>query len=68
MTDTLPTPFFVCAICGEPCELETCKTDEEGMAVHGEYFVRRMASPQSTKRQAPKRFSENPDQRKDDLA
>ncbi len=27
-----------CAICGEPVQLESCKTDEDGSAVHAECY------------------------------
>jgi hypothetical protein len=35
-----PTPAFTlpCAICGEPVDLRTCKTDADGKAVHSECF------------------------------
>jgi hypothetical protein len=31
-----------CALCNSPVELETCKIDERGSAVHEECYVRRM--------------------------
>ena len=31
-----------CAICNEPVELETAKTDEDGKAVHEECYVGRI--------------------------
>jgi len=34
-----------CAICGKPCNLETCKTDEQGNAVHEECLVAKIAGP-----------------------
>jgi hypothetical protein len=33
-----------CAIGGEPCDLETCKVDWSGKAVHEECLVRAMAA------------------------
>ena len=35
----------VCALCGKPCDLKTCKTDERGNAVHEECLVAKIASP-----------------------
>jgi len=32
-------PLPACAICNEPVQLETSKTDENGRAVHGECYV-----------------------------
>ncbi len=36
MTDPLPLPeeTYLCAICGKPVDLRTCKTDANGQAVH----------------------------------
>ena len=31
-----------CWICGSPCRLEDCKTDEQGLPVHGDCYVRRV--------------------------
>jgi hypothetical protein len=28
-----------CPVCGEPCELTTCKVDEDGHAVHEHCYV-----------------------------
>jgi hypothetical protein len=33
----------LCAICGKPCDLRTCKVDENGKAVHGECLAAKMA-------------------------
>ena len=34
----------LCAICGSPVVLEHCKTDERGMPVHGNCYIRKMAA------------------------
>jgi hypothetical protein len=34
-----------CAICNEPVELERCKTDEDGDAVHEDCYVSKVARP-----------------------
>ena len=31
--------FATCAVCGKPCSLENCKTDELGRAVHDSCYV-----------------------------
>lgn len=36
---TNPDPALLCAICGKPIDLKTCKTDAEGHAVHPECIV-----------------------------
>lgn len=41
-TKTLAT----CAICGKPCLLENCKTDESGRAVHDVCYVMGITSKQ----------------------
>lgn len=33
-----------CAVCGMPVELEECKTDEDGEAVHGACYVTKIAA------------------------
>jgi hypothetical protein len=37
-----------CAVCKAPVELETCKTDERGTAVHEECYVRKIRLAQRT--------------------
>lgn len=32
------------AICGKPCDLESCKADGNGQAVHGECLVHKLAA------------------------
>jgi hypothetical protein len=34
----------ICVLCHSPVELETCKTDERGRAVHEECYVREIRS------------------------
>jgi hypothetical protein len=36
------TGLASCAVCGEPVELERCKTDEHGRAVHQRCYVARL--------------------------
>jgi hypothetical protein len=38
----LYTPL--CAICGKACDLETCKSDWNGKAVHEECLIAQLAS------------------------
>jgi hypothetical protein len=44
MSYTSDHPVWVatCALCNSPVELETCKTDERGKAVHEECYVRKL--------------------------
>jgi hypothetical protein len=35
--------FACCAVCGDTVELERCKTDEHGQAVHQKCYVARLA-------------------------
>jgi Protein of unknown function (DUF2934) len=35
-----PTHAYFCAICGHALDLETCKINEHGTAVHGNCYVR----------------------------
>jgi hypothetical protein len=44
MSDTSAPPVWVpsCALCNRPVELETCKADERGSAVHEECYVRKV--------------------------
>jgi hypothetical protein len=37
-----------CALCNGPVELETCKTDERGRAVHEECYVRKIRANSKT--------------------
>jgi hypothetical protein len=39
--------FDSCAVCGKPCSLENCKTDELGRAVHDACYVMAMLSKQN---------------------
>jgi hypothetical protein len=44
-TSDNPAPFRwvpTCALCNDPVELETCKTDESGKAIHEECYLRKM--------------------------
>ena len=49
MSDTSAHPVWVptCALCNSPVQLETCKTDERGSAVHDECYFRKIRSTQS---------------------
>ena len=38
-----PAGFAFCAICDETVELERCKTDEDGDAVHEDCYVSKLA-------------------------
>jgi hypothetical protein len=38
--------FIPCAICGKPVDLELCKTNETGNAVHGKCYVGKMTQTQ----------------------
>jgi hypothetical protein len=40
---TSPNPSQMCWICGKLVQLETCKTDEHGNAVHGQCYAARTA-------------------------
>jgi hypothetical protein len=44
MSDTSAPPVWVptCALCNGSVQLETCKTDERGSAVHEECYVRKV--------------------------
>ena len=44
---TTPAPRYMppCAICGQPCDLETCKADWMGKAVHEECLAKALALP-----------------------
>jgi len=43
-----PEHTYRCWICGNAVDLETCNTDEHGMAVHGDcYFVKAPAGESS---------------------
>jgi hypothetical protein len=53
VTNPIPGPsLLVCAICDKPCDLETCKTDEHGNAVHEECvaakFLQRSKTPSTS--------------------
>ena len=48
-----PEYRLLCAICDSPVELERCKTNEHGHAVHDDCYVTRMAP-------RPKRFPQRP--------
>jgi hypothetical protein len=41
VTDS-PIPTPACAICGKSCDLETCKTDGNGKAVHAECLANKV--------------------------
>ena len=44
-----PQPnFLLCQLCGGPVALESCKTDENGKAVHDECYAKSLAEPEST--------------------
>jgi hypothetical protein len=57
-TRGLPGHFLDCVICGKAVELEHCKTDEYGDAVHDKCYIARMA--QAKDFFAIKRGSANP--------
>ena len=38
-------PLAYCAICNKPVELERCKTDEAGDAVHEDCYVSKVSQP-----------------------
>jgi hypothetical protein len=38
-----PSPGVVCAICGNPVDLECCKIDEDGDAVHDKCYLAKMS-------------------------
>jgi len=40
-----PTRYASCAICDAPVELERCKTDETGRAVHANCYVAKVTHP-----------------------
>jgi hypothetical protein len=44
MSDSSYHPVWTptCALCNSPVELETCKVDERGSAVHEECYVRKI--------------------------
>lgn len=42
-----------CAICHEPCDLETCKTDEAGHAIHEHCLVLKMNRAQVPSKSGP---------------
>jgi hypothetical protein len=39
---------MVCAICGNPVDLELCKTDEDGGAVHEKCYLAKMSLMRSS--------------------
>ncbi len=39
---SLQTPAYTCWICGNRVQLEKCKTDEDGRAVHEECYTIRI--------------------------
>ena len=39
MTTLTSKVTLLCAICGKPCDLETCKADADGKAVHEDCLV-----------------------------
>ncbi len=43
------TSLAHCAICGHPVELERCKTDEDGDAVHEDCYVAKLLQPAQAK-------------------
>jgi len=43
---TMPTS---CAVCGNPVDLESCKTDERGKAVHQKCYVAEIVKKAKTK-------------------
>jgi hypothetical protein len=40
----IETKLPACALCNEPVQLETSKTDEDGKAIHEECYVRKLRS------------------------
>lgn len=44
-----PSAPVLCGICGAPVELECCKINEFGQAVHGKCYVTRIAGPSQSK-------------------
>jgi hypothetical protein len=40
--------FLLCQLCGKHVALESCKTDENGKAVHDECYARSLAAPDRT--------------------
>jgi len=51
VTNPTPIPLLRCAICGEPIDLKTCKTDAQGRAVHGDCLVTKLTQPKPPKQQ-----------------
>lgn len=43
LTDPIPDASLICAICGKPADLRTCKTDEYGRAVHDQCIADKLA-------------------------
>ena len=50
---------YLCRICGQVVDLETCKTDEHGMAVHENCYVVRVALAGESKRGGEQRKPAN---------
>jgi hypothetical protein len=46
MTSPLPNPesLHLCSICGKPLDLETCKADANGRAVHSKCIVGKLTT------------------------
>ncbi len=42
------TGHFICPICRQPVTLETCKTDEDGQAMHEGCYVEKVISKDTT--------------------
>jgi hypothetical protein len=43
MTNPQPLPVPLCSICKKPVELESSKTDSNGVAVHEECYARKIS-------------------------
>jgi hypothetical protein len=47
--DRRASRLTLCAICGIPVELEFCKTDEAGDAIHEQCYIAKMARTKSVR-------------------
>jgi hypothetical protein len=45
--------IYICWICGNPVQLEKCKTDEDGRAVHEECYSMKIALQNGNSPQNP---------------
>lgn len=45
---TSPNPTLICWICGKAVDLETCKTDDHGSAVHGLCYLAKVSLAERT--------------------